>query len=51
MKHYVYSSNRQPMYPGAADANYFAKKALEILTALLSGAGALTLMLFLVTMA
>ena len=51
MKHYTYSSNRQPMYPGAADANYFAEKALEILAALLSGAGALTLMLFLVTMA
>ena len=51
MKHYTYSSRRQPMYPGAADANYFAEKALEILSAVLSGAGALSIMLFLVTMA
>ena len=51
MKHYTYSSHCQPMYPGAADANYFAEKALEILAAVLSGAGALTIMLFLVTMA
>ena len=47
-----YSSTvRQPMYPGAADEGYFARKALEILTALLSGTGAMTLMLLLVAMA
>lgn len=51
MKHYTCSSNRQPMYPGAADASYFTEKALEILTAVISGAGALSIMLFLVTMA
>lgn len=42
---------RQPMYPGAADETYFAEKAMEILAAILSGTGALTLMLMLVTMA
>ena len=51
MKHYTDFSHSQPMYPGAADANYFAEKALEILAAVLSGAGALSIMLFLVTMA
>lgn len=42
-------SIRQPMYPGAADSRYFREKALEILTAVLSGTGALTIMLILVT--
>ena len=42
---------RQPMYPGAADERYFAQRALEILTAILSGTGALPIMLFFVTMA
>lgn len=37
----------QPMYPGAADARYFTRKALEILIAILSGTGALTFMVFL----
>lgn len=46
-----YTAVRQPMYPGAADERYFAEKALEILAAILSGTGALTIMLFLVTMA
>ena len=41
----------QPMSPGAADERYFAQRALEILTAILSGTGALTIMLFFVTMA
>lgn len=52
MKHRnaVYTT-RPPMYPGAADETYFAQKALEILGAILSGTGALTIMLFLVTMA
>ncbi len=40
-----------PMYPNAADANYFRGKALEILTALVTGTGAVTGMLFLLTMA
>ena len=53
MKHTVHSCHaiRQPMYPGAADERYFANKALEILAAILSGTGALTVMLFLVAMA
>ena len=53
MKHnsFRYPSACQPMYPGAADESYFAEKALEILTAVLSGTGAVTAMLFLVTMA
>ena len=53
MKHtaMTHSSIRQPMYPGAADERYFAGKALEILTAVLSGTGALTFMIFLVAMA
>lgn len=50
-KNIPYPAVRQPMYPGAADENYFAEKALEILTAVLTGTGAITAMLFLVTMA
>ena len=46
-----YAAVRQPMYPGAADERYFAEKALEILTAILSGTVAMTVMMFLVTMA
>lgn len=53
MKHTAisHSNIRQPMYPGAADARYFTNKALEILAAILSGTGALTIMLLLVAMA
>ena len=47
---FVPYSVRQPMYPGAADPRYFKEKALEILTAVLSGTGAVTVMLFLVAM-
>lgn len=50
MKHYT-SYSRQPMYPGAADTSYFTRKAVEILCAVLSGTGAFTVMLFLMTMA
>ena len=46
-----YTAARQPMYPGAADERYFAEKALEIPTAILSGTGALTNMPVLVAMA
>ena len=42
---------RQPMYPGAADERYFAQRSLEILSAILSGTGALTIMLLFVAMA
>lgn len=53
MKHTINSCStvRHPMYPGAADERYFAEKALEILAAILSGTGALAVMLLLVTMA
>lgn len=53
MKHTTMTrpSFRQPMYPGAADERYFAGKALEILAAVLTGTGALTFMIFLVTIA
>lgn len=52
MKHRkTYSSQRQPMYPNAAEPRYFQEKALEIFAAILSGTGALSAMLFLVTLA
>lgn len=41
----------QPAYPNAADNNYFAGKALNIITAIISGIGFISAMLFLVTMA
>ena len=56
MKHTNYSSpmakvqTRAPRYPGAANDQYFAEKALNILTALVSGMGLVTAMLFLVTL-
>lgn len=53
MKHaaLTQSSFHQPMYPGAADDRYFAGKALEILTALLTGTGAITVMVLLMAIA
>lgn len=41
---------RRPTYPNAADNRYFAEKALDILTAVVSGMGLVTAMLFLVTL-
>lgn len=41
----------QPAYPNAADNRYFAGKALNIMTAVVSGMGFVSAMLFLVTMA
>lgn len=41
----------QPAYPNAADPSYFAGKALNVITALVSGMGFITAMTFLVTMA
>ena len=38
-------------YPNAADAQYFRTKALNILTAIVSGMGLISAMLFLVTLA
>jgi len=39
-----------PRYPNAADHNYFARKALDVMTALASGFGLFSAMIFLVTM-
>lgn len=56
MKHVNHSSaltvrqNRMPRYPGAANDQYFADKALNILTAIVSGMGLVSAMLFLVTL-
>ncbi len=41
---------RQPLYPNAADTRYFTEKALEILGAILSGTGAISIMVFFITM-
>jgi len=49
--HYRTPAARGPMYPNAADANYFSRKASEILTAIVSGMGVLTGMVFLVIIA
>lgn len=43
--------SRQPMYPNAADHNYFAQKALDVVTAIVSGMGFTTAMVFLFTLA
>lgn len=45
----VYRS--QPAYPNAADPSYFANKAVNVITAVVSGMGFVTAMTFLVTMA
>lgn len=42
---------RRYPYPGAAEPRYFAEKILDGLTALATGIGAVTVFLFLVTMA
>ena len=41
----------QPAYPNAADSEYYAGKALNVMTAIVSGLGFVSAMLFLVTMA
>lgn len=40
----------QPKYPGGADRRYFVEKAVNILTAIVSGMGFITAMLFLLTL-
>lgn len=45
----IYKS--EPIYPNAADHNYFARKALDVMTIIVSSMGFVTAMLFLVTMA
>ena len=46
----IYRPN-QPAYPNAADNRYFAGKALNVMTAIVSGMGFISAMLFLVTLA
>ena len=41
---------RQPIYPNAADDSYFAQKALDVATGLVSCVGFVSAMVFLVTM-
>ena len=41
----------QPAYPNAADPQYYSQKALDIITAIVSGMGFVSAMVFLVTMA
>ena len=41
---------KAPRYPNAADHNYFARKALDVMTAIVSGCGLFSAMIFLVTM-
>ena len=51
INHKVSRYSSQPIYPNAADTNYFTAKALEILTALVSGLGCVAGMVFLIIMA
>ena len=41
---------KPPRYPNAADHNYFAQKAVDVITAIASGFGLFSAMIFLVTM-
>lgn len=41
---------KEPRYPNAADQNYFSRKALDVMTAVASGFGLFSAMIFLVTM-
>lgn len=42
---------QQPLYPNAADNRYFAQKALDVMTAIVSCIGFTTAMVFLATLA
>ena len=48
--HLAVVKQRQPMYPNAADRNYIAARALNVVTAVVSGMGFVSAMVFLVTM-
>lgn len=48
--HLTIVESRQPRYPNAADHPYFARKALDVITAIVSGFGLFSAMIFLVTM-
>lgn len=49
--HLTIYKSQEPIYPNAADYNYFAAKALDVMTAIVSGMGFATAMVFLATMA
>ncbi len=48
--HLTIVDSRQPAYPNAADRSYFERKALDVITAIASGFGLFSAMIFLVTM-
>ena len=48
--HLRFVETKEPKYPNAADHNYFARKALDVMTAIASGFGLFSAMIFLVTM-
>ncbi len=50
-RHLIIVNSKEPPYPNAADHNYYAERALNVITALVSGMGFASAMLFLVTMA
>lgn len=50
-RHLTVYTPKQPRYPNAADDRYFAEKAVNIFTSIVSGMGFVSAMLFLVTMA
>ena len=49
-RHLRVVNTKEPIYPNAADHNYYARKALDIMTGLASGVGLFSAMIFLVTM-
>ena len=49
-RHLRIVNSKEPIYPNAADHNYFARKALDVVTAIASGFGLFSAMIFLVTM-
>lgn len=49
-RHLTIVKTTQPTYPNAADSHYVAGRALNVVTALVSGMGFVSAMLFLVTM-
>ena len=46
MKQKKYHTEDMPAYPGAANRRYFIQKGLEAVTALASGMGFLTVLIF-----
>ena len=41
---------QQPLYPNAADSQYYRQKAVDIITGIVSGMGFVSAMVFLVTL-